>query len=374
MHAVFAEIAGNVDAESVKWRRFIASMLRKKEKSAEDSISSLTNPNLQLRLLAHPDRLLGLKTGKLKAPVMVDIDPVDGVCNLDCKWCCQASSRASRPMRLMSKPTMERLGSFCRDWGVKSWRIAGDSEPLLNKRINDLISSGAESGIDMGLITNGVFLERLTMESVDKLNWLGVSLDAGTRETWSRLKRSPSRNFDKIVRNIKNIRKEKPKLDLSIKFLRWSSVEHLSKEDFKQANLPTLDSEPLEFDNASDVEPLLQLAHELGVRPIIKDAYPKDFADHYRFTRCHATPLGGVFDASHNFHLCCDARGVYVLTDDYTRDDWQEIPRLWGGKQHRELMAMIQPAKCVGCAKYQMNEVLESYAISAASEKQLNFL
>ena len=154
----------------------------------------------RLKLLAHPDRLLGIQTGDFAPPVLVDIDPVDGVCNLDCEWCCQAASRASRPTKFMSEETMRRLGPFSRDWGVKSWRIAGDSEPLLNKNINTLIASGAEAGIDMGLITNGVYLERITPESLERLDWLGVSLDAGTPETWSRLKKSPAENFEKIQR------------------------------------------------------------------------------------------------------------------------------------------------------------------------------
>ncbi len=358
----------------MKGQRSVKTMSQQTINDAKTSPDSHSNANVQLRLLAHPDRLTGIASGNLEAPVMVDIDPVDGACNLDCEWCCQAASRASRPMRLMSETTMKRLGPFCRDWGIKSWRIAGDSEPLLNHKFETLISSGAESAIDMGLITNGVFLERLTNDALNKLTWLGVSLDAGTRDTWSQLKRSDPRNFDKILKNIANIRERVPQLDMSIKFLRWSSTEHLSKKDFQRNLLPTIDSEPVELDNAGDVETVIELAHQLGVRAIIKEAYPKNFAETYRFTKCHATPLGGVFDANHNFHLCCDARNIYVLTDDYTRDNWQELPRLWGGDRHRELIDSIQPSQCVGCAKHQMNEILESHVIPTSQTTQLNFI
>ncbi|MAH65626.1 MAG: hypothetical protein CMJ27_04435 [Phycisphaerae bacterium] len=328
----------------------------------------------RLKLLAHPDRLLGIQTGRFAAPILVDIDPVDGVCNLDCEWCCQAASRANRPTKFMSEETMRRLGPFSRDWGVKSWRIAGDSEPLLNKRINTLIASGADAGIDMGLITNGVYLERVTLDSLEKLDWLGISLDAGTSETWSRLKKSPAGNFEKILGNIAAVRAKVPKLDVAIKFLRWSAAEHLGKEDFGQGLLPVVDPGTTNSDNSGEVEKVLEVAADLGVRAIIKNAYPRDFADKYRFTRCHATPLGGVFDASHTFHLCCDARGIYVLTDDYTRNDWTEIPRLWGGARHREMIDSIEPSRCVGCAKKLINETLESHLIDGDSSAQLNFI
>ena len=68
----------------------------------------------------------------------------------------------------MKEEKMIRLGPFSRDWGIKSWRIAGDSEPLLHKEINDWITSGFEAGNDVRLITNGVYLERLT-----PANWIG---------------------------------------------------------------------------------------------------------------------------------------------------------------------------------------------------------
>ena len=328
----------------------------------------------RLKLLAHPDRLLGIQTGDFAPPVLVDIDPVDGVCNLDCEWCCQAASRASRPTKFMSEETMRRLGPFSRDWGVKSWRIAGDSEPLLNKNINTLIASGAEAGIDMGLITNGVYLERITPESLERLDWLGVSLDAGTPETWSRLKKSPAENFEKILENIAAVRAKAPKLDVAIKFLRWSAAEHLRKEDFGQGLLPVIAPGTTDSDNSAEVDKVVEVASDLGVRAIVKNAYPRDFADKYRFTRCHATPLGGVFDASHTFHLCCDARGIFVLTDDYTRDDWKEIPRLWSGDRHREMIESIEPSRCVGCAKHLINETLESHLMDGDASAQLNFI
>ncbi|WP_322782134.1 radical SAM protein [Synechococcus sp. CBW1107] len=324
------------------------------------------------KLLSHLDQLSGIKTGDYRPPVMVDIDPVDGSCNLDCAWCCQAASRESRPSRFMPDSTMERLGSFSKSWGIRSWRIAGDSEPLLNRNISILLESGRSNAIPMGLITNGVFLNRLDKDDLKKLNWLGVSLDAATAATWSSLKRETPDKFDQILENIKNARALAPELDISIKFLRWSSAENLIKSDFVVNEFaPTFkhaSDENEVFSNENEVDLFSKLADELSIRAIIKNAYPKDFPSHYAFESCRATALGGVFDASHNFHLCCDARGVYVLTDDYTRDDWNELPSLWGGDQHQELISSIQPKQCIGCAKYKINEVIEKYIVNEHSD------
>lgn len=329
----------------------------------------------EVKLLRHRGRIDGILTGEFKPPVMVDIDPVNGTCNLDCAWCCQAASRAATPTKFMSVDTMTGLGRFCREWGVKAWRISSDSEPLLNKNIEVLIESGAVNGIDMGLITNGVYLERV-LDSVGSLHWLGVSLDATTRETWSKLKRSAPENFDKIIANVKAVRRKWPDLDMSIKFLRWSPSKNSTTAAFGGGALPqVVDDRSQDPDNFADAERLTELADSLGVRSILKDAYPSNYADTYRFTQCLATPLGGVFGADHRFHLCCDARSIFILTDDYTRDGWQELPKLWGSEKHRELIASINPKKCAGCAKAGLNETLQHLAVETLDGRlQSNFI
>ena len=104
----------------MKGQRSVKTMSQQTINDAKTSPDSHSNANVQLRLLAHPDRLTGIASGNLEAPVMVDIDPVDGACNLDCEWCCQASSRASRPMRLMSETTMKRLAPCVSRTSIKA--------------------------------------------------------------------------------------------------------------------------------------------------------------------------------------------------------------------------------------------------------------
>lgn len=330
----------------------------------------------EAKLLRHVDRVQGAVSGEYKPPVMVDVDPVNGVCNLDCEWCCQAASRHSaKAPTVMPDATMVRLGRFSREFGIKAWRISSDSEPLLNKNLDILIRSGHENGIDMGLITNGVLLER--SQELHRLRWVGVSLDAATAATWSRLKRSHESNFHKILDNVRRIRKTWPSLEVTLKFLRWRDDSSLAKNEFSTNDLPIIDREkPQQTDNYLDADLLPDLANRLDCKYLIKDAYPKDFANHYRFNKCLATPLGGVFGADHRFHLCCDARGVYILTDDYTRDDWQELPRLWGSDTHRKLVDSIAGKNCAGCAKHLVNEILESVVLDGpqTEQAQVNFI
>lgn len=315
-----------------------------------------------MKIFRYRQHIDALQKGDLLPPIMVDIDVVAGVCNLDCEWCCQARSRTESHTRFMPATTMAFMGEFCAEWGVKAWRIGGDSEPLLNKDINVLLDGGYAGGIEMGLITNGVYLERIARP--ERLKFVGVSLDAAHAATWAALKRTSPSGFRKILRNVRRLRERCPDLDISLKFVTFTD-RSLSKEDFladRSPPLPPSSAASSSFvGNSGEIDDFRRLAERLGCRTIIRDCYTRDFRANYRFSRCWVTPLSGVFDAHHRFHLCCDARGKYVLADDYTRDNWTELKRLWGSPKHRRMLCEIDPQGCLGCAKHEQNAALEAY-------------
>lgn len=338
----------------------------------------------KIRLLRHSKNVDGIVKNKFLPPIMVDVDVVEGFCNLDCAWCSQAKSRALKPRKYMEQKTMEDLGKFSKKWGIKSWRIATDSEPTLHKNLGTLFESGFKNGIDMGLTTNGVLLDKV--ENLKYLTWIGISLDAVKPETWSVAKRSSTKNFDRIIDNIKMIKSKYPNVDISIKYHKWSSSgNNLGKNDFypdfkirsedkKFKNETFLDEKKIE--NITESKYLPELAEKLGVSYALRDAFPSDFSSKYKFSKCLATPLSGTFGADHKFHLCCDARNVFVLTDDYTKNDWNELPNLWGSKKHLDLIESIEPKKCLGCSKFKLCSILENVVGEGkfSKEYQVNFI
>jgi organic radical activating enzyme len=329
----------------------------------------------KIKLLRFADRVQSLAKGEFPPPIMADIDAVSGRCNLDCEWCAQRTSRQSQKPVYMSRDSMEKIGPFCREWGVRSWRIAGNSEPTLNPDIHYLFESGHKNDIDMGLITNGTLLD--AVKNIHMLRWIGISLDATNAETWSKLKGSPKENFQRIINSIKRIKKDFPEVEISIKFVRWSEDVHLSRQDF---SLDPADKNKAgqgkNRSNFSDAEILPQFAKELGVKYILRDALPKTMASRYRFKICRGTPLYATFGADHKFYLCCDVRSGYVLTDDYTRNNWQELREMWGSKKHKDLVASINPKNCQFCSKERLNTIIENIILDGehSKEYQVNFI
>ncbi len=323
---------------------------------------------VKLKLLRHYDRVQGILNGKFLPPIMADIDLTSGLCNVDCEWCNQRKTREELKEIFMSVKTMERMGQFCREWGVKSWRIAGNSEPTLNPSIDVLLNSGHENGIDMGLITNGILLDRV--RNLHLLNWLGISLDAATAGTWSRLKHSSEENFYRIMDNVRNIRKNIPNLEITLKFIRWSEDTDLGRKDFSNEKMEILGIR----NNYADADILPELARELGVKYTIRDAFLRKPA--YKFEVCRGTPLYATFRADHKFSLCCDRRNDFILTDDYTRNDWRELYDLWGSEKHKDLLASINPKECQFCSKEWLNTIMENIILDGkhTKEYQVNFI
>jgi len=321
----------------------------------------------KIKLLRFSDRVQGIMKGKFLPPIMADVDVVSGSCNLDCEWCCQRKSREGKKPFFMSVDTMKKMGPFCKKWGIKSWRIAGDSEPTLNPNIDVLLRSGNENGIDVGLITNGVFLDKV--KNIKVLKWIGISLDASTAKTWSRLKGSPQTNFYRIMDNVKRIRKLYPAVEITFKFTRWSRKYHLGRKDFSKKKQVLK-----QLDNFKDAELLPALAKKMGVQYIIHDAFPKK--PDYQFDVCRGTPLYATFGADHKFYVCCDRRYDYVLTDDYTKNNWKELLKLWGSDKHKRIVASINPKTCPYCSKAWLNTIMENIIIDGRYSKnyQVNFI
>jgi cyclic pyranopterin phosphate synthase len=92
------------------------------------------------------------------------------------------------------------MGNF----GVKSIMFAGAGEPLLYKPVSEAIQVAKESKIDVAITTNGVLMTKEFIEkSLKYISWIKISIDAGTKESYSRIHGCNEDNFQKVLDNIK---------------------------------------------------------------------------------------------------------------------------------------------------------------------------
>lgn len=181
-------------------------------------------PYSSLKLFAHPEKLEAIKNGERVSPIYIRIKPTN-VCNHHCNYCHYGNgqylslegqeARNQIPWEKM-KEIMEDIG----DMGVKAVTFSGGGEPLVYPYILDTMKSVLDKYIDLSIITNGHKIEGEIAEVLAQSKWVRVSLDASTKENYSKIRNISMDAFDQVCSNIKNFAKIKNKdCELGINFV-----------------------------------------------------------------------------------------------------------------------------------------------------------
>ncbi|MBI4804301.1 MAG: radical SAM protein [Desulfovibrio sp.] len=160
------------------------------------------------KLMLHPDRVAAWVAAgddwealKKIYPLYVEISPI-GACNHRCTFCA-LDYMGYAPKQLDAGLMVERLAEMG-EKGVRSVMFAGEGEPLLNTRINEMVEAASSAGIDTSFTTNGVLLgDRFVERSLSKVSWIKVSCNAGSPETYKAIHRCPEGDFDKVRANLR---------------------------------------------------------------------------------------------------------------------------------------------------------------------------
>jgi MoaA/NifB/PqqE/SkfB family radical SAM enzyme len=164
----------------------------------------------RVKLLHNPDRLAEIKEGKFR-PISIQLAPTDK-CNLNCVFC----SVKNREMKELPYDIATRGVYDLVLLGAKTIEITGGGDPTLYPDINRLINFCDGLGLKIGLISNGVSLDKnIEQEQLKKLTWLRISLNSldylrniklnipdnvvlGFSYVWN--EKSTRKRFDKILK------------------------------------------------------------------------------------------------------------------------------------------------------------------------------
>ena len=81
---------------------------------------------------------------------------------------------------------------------------AGEGEPLLHKHINEIVQCTYDSGISISFTTNGTAMDEAFIEkSLGKSEWIKVSMNAGSSQTYAKVHQTKEKDFHLVVDNLK---------------------------------------------------------------------------------------------------------------------------------------------------------------------------
>lgn len=153
---------------------------------------------MEKKIYYYLDEIAEAKKGHFINPISCEID-LSNRCMLNCNYCMYKDYRKKKYVDLdmfIYKNLLSELKMF----QVKSITFTGGGEPLMNPRFNEMVALALELKFEVGLITNGVLLS--VVDNIDRFTFIRVSLDAGTPETYHKIKKV--NNFDLVIDNVES--------------------------------------------------------------------------------------------------------------------------------------------------------------------------
>ncbi len=367
---IINEVATNIDeisCESVSGYLSRHPIIAKYNLEARPKEAGLEKLFLNLEKVEH---IVNRKKPDLSYPISVEMT-LTNACNMNCVYCSDAMLRKRQGVReMISLEDFKRLFSDLAKGGTKGIVIEGGGEPTMYSKFTEVVGYAAESGLAVGLITNGS--KRIPEETIKKFEWVRVSLDASTPEEYKALKGVDF--YEKVIDNIAYY----------TQYCKTVGVGYVVTSQ-----------------NISRIEPLVMRLRELKVsyiqlRPVVDndELYPRDIDLSYLkfyMTRefgvqvdgmednarggnhdlpCYASSLTSIISGDGSVYIC-GRLNVYDWLKPIGNITKQSFHDIWHGEERKRQIEMISDAEfcrenCPQCRVSKFNVLFDKvYGITS---------
>jgi len=261
------------------------------------------------------DQVEKLNRGEFVAPISCEIDP-SNACNLKCGFCMFGDWRKDHHEHLHMDMYISLIGEL-QQMGTKSITFTGGGEPLMNPNFNMMVSIAKSLGFQIGLVTNGVLLDRV--EHPEDFLFIRVSLDAHNRKDYKKVKGADQ--FDTVLENITKTLNRNKIIGLSYVVGPYNNKDLQKAEDLaNELGVSYLQIKPSYVNENKEI--FTDFEYPDG-RPIIgtKRYLPEDNVP------CTIAGLVAIIGANGDVYFCCQGRGVDRLTLGNLKD--KSLKEIW---------------------------------------------
>jgi len=261
------------------------------------------------------DQVEKLNRGEFVAPISCEIDP-SNACNLKCGFCMFGDWRKDHREHLHMDMYISLIGEL-QQMGTKSITFTGGGEPLMNPNFNMMVSIAKSLGFQIGLVTNGVLLDRV--EHPEDFLFIRVSLDAHNRKDYKKVKGADQ--FDTVLENITKTLNRNKIIGLSYVVGPYNNKDLQKAEDLaNELGVSYLQIKPSYVNENKEI--FTDFEYPDG-RPIIgtKRYLPEDNVP------CTIAGLVAIIGANGDVYFCCQGRGVDRLTLGNLKD--KSLKEIW---------------------------------------------
>ncbi|MES9901489.1 MAG: radical SAM protein [Sedimenticola sp.] len=322
------------------------------------------------KLIYHPARVAAFVDAgddwlKVKSiyPIYVEISPI-GACNHRCTFCA-LDYVGYKPDTLDADLLAQRLVEMG-ERGVKSVHLAGEGEPLLHKRLTDIVVAGADAGIDIGITTNATLIPaRFLEEALPRLQWIKASINAGSANTYQQIHQGKAGDFERAIANLTAMAERKREQNLAVTLgaqlvllpenrdevaelaaicrdrigLDYLVIKPYSQHNFSLTQrYADIDYNAYD-DLAASLEGLSSDGFQLIYRANAIGKYADPNARHY--SRCYSTPLFWAYMASNGELYSCSA---YLSDKRFSLGNLLEQPfaEVWEGERRKANFELVR--------------------------------
>jgi len=176
------------------------------------------------KFLEFPEIIASLKDKKVCPPVHVRIKPTN-VCNHDCWYCAYHSSGLQLGDQMTYRDVipfdkMSEIADDIIEMGVKAVTFSGGGEPLLYKKLPEIIEKLHNGGVKVATLTNGANLKGAMATAFQKYGtWVRISLDGYDDKSYAEARNIKNGEFTKLLENIKKFKSVKSNCVLGCSFI-----------------------------------------------------------------------------------------------------------------------------------------------------------